>query len=300
MTHRTTKGRRLGRALGWLSIGLGIPAAVSPDDTNKRIGVSPTPDANTAMRAVGVQELAVGAGILASRRPTALLWVRVLGDVLHLLVLRAALDEKRNDASRIRTAIQVVAAIGVADLIAAWRLARSAGGQVIQAETTITVNRSPDDVYRYWRNFEHLPAFMEHVEAVEPGGEGRWHWVAKAPAGTTVEWDAEIIQDLPGELIAWRSVPGADVANTGYVGFEPAPGDRGTEITVELQYRPPGGRAGAAVAKLLGEEPNQQIRDDLRRFKQVMETGEVVRSGGAPEGLTTGRQRKQRRAQPGS
>jgi len=168
----------------------------------------------------------------------------------------------------------------------------------MQARTAITINRPPEAVYESFHDFANLPAFMWHLESVEPSGDGRWHWVAKAPAGTTVEWDAEIVEDTPAELIAWRSVEGADVANSGRVRFTPAHAGQGTEVRVELEYRPPGGVIGAAVAKLLGEEPNQQLRDDLRRFKQVVETGEVVVSDGSPEGARSPRLLRQREAQP--
>lgn len=148
----------------------------------------------------------------------------------------------------------------------------------MHVKKTITVNRPPDEVYRYWHDFENLPNFMDHLESVRTTGEGRSHWKAKAPVGQTVEWDAEIVEDRANELIAWRSIEGADVDNKGSVRFKPAPAGQGTEVHVELEYSPPGGVIGAAVAKLFGEEPSQQIGSDLRAFKQVMETGEVVRS----------------------
>jgi uncharacterized membrane protein len=106
----------------------------------------------------------------------------------------------------------------------------------------------------------------------------RSRWIAKAPAGATVEWEAEIVDDRPRELIAWRSLPEGDVPNQGVVRFIPAPADQGTEVHVELHYDPPGGKLGALVAKLFGEEPNQQVKGDLRRLKQVLEIGEVVHS----------------------
>jgi uncharacterized membrane protein len=125
---------------------------------------------------------------------------------------------------------------------------------------------------------------MNHLESVTTTGEGRSHWVAKAPAGSTVEWDAEIYNEKENELIAWRSLEGADVDNAGSVRFEPAAGDRGTTVRVTLRYDPPGGALGAAVARLFGENPDQQIDEDLRRFKQVMEVGEVVNTEGQPSG----------------
>src|SRR5688500_4745294 len=133
-------------------------------------------------------------------------------------------------------------------------------------------------LYEFWRDFENLPRFMQHLELVEDLGGGRSHWVAKAPMGRTVEWDAEILQDVPNELIAWRSLPGSDVHNSGVVRFRDAPDDRGTEISVEIQYDMPGGSLGVALATLFGEDPGQQLDDDLRRFKQVVEPREEVLS----------------------
>jgi uncharacterized membrane protein len=157
---------------------------------------------------------------------------------------------------------------------------------------SVTINRPRHEVYQFWRDLERLPEFMIHLQSVTTGADGRSHWVAKAPGGT-VEWDAEITEDEPGELLAWQSIEGSEVANGGSVRFADAPADRGTEIHVTLQYDPPGGSAGAMVAKVFGEEPSQQLLDDLRRFKQVMETGEVVRSegslAGAGEGATNER-----------
>jgi uncharacterized membrane protein len=154
----------------------------------------------------------------------------------------------------------------------------------MEVKKSITINSSPETVYQFWRNFENLPRFMYHLESVRMTGDGRSHWVAKAPAGSTVEWDAEMTEDRPNELISWRSLEGASVENSGTVRFERGPGGRGTVVRVELNYDPPGGAVGAGIAKLFGEEPEQQIKDDLRRFKQVIETGEVVRSDGSLQG----------------
>ena len=148
----------------------------------------------------------------------------------------------------------------------------------MKVKRVITIESSPEQLYTFWHNFENLPRFMRHLESVQTNGPRRSHWKAKAPANQTVEWDAEITEDRPNELIAWRSLPGADIDNSGYVSFTPATGNRGTVVRVELEYNPPGGKAGALVAKLFGEEPDQQIYDDLRAFKQVIELGEVVLS----------------------
>jgi uncharacterized membrane protein len=140
----------------------------------------------------------------------------------------------------------------------------------IHVEESVTVNRTPWELYDYWKNFENLPRFMAHLKDVKKIDERRSHWVAKAPAGMSAEWDAEIINDEPNALIAWRSLGGATVDNAGSVRFVPAA--EGTEVKVVLDYIPPAGRLGAAVAKLFGEEPGVQVREDLRRFKEVMES----------------------------
>jgi len=154
----------------------------------------------------------------------------------------------------------------------------------LHAEKSVTINRPAEELYRFWRDFAQLPRFMKHLDAVRVSGDQKSHWVAHGPAGTRVEWDAEITEDRPNELIAWRSLEGAEVANSGTVRFEPAPGGRGTFVRVALDYRPPAGALGATVAQLFGEAPQQQIEGDLRRFKNLMEAGEIPTTSGQPAG----------------
>ena len=154
----------------------------------------------------------------------------------------------------------------------------------IKLEQSVTINRPAGELYSFWRNFENLPRFMNHLEAVHMTGENRSHWVAKGPAGTKVEWDAEVYNEKEGELIAWRTLEGSQVASAGSVRFEGAAGGRGTTVRVVLKYDPPGGALGAAVARLFGENPEQQISEDLRRFKQLMETGEPTTTEGQSSG----------------
>jgi uncharacterized membrane protein len=156
--------------------------------------------------------------------------------------------------------------------------------QSIKVEKTLTINKSPQELYSFWHNFENLPHIMKHLKSVKVYDQKRSHWIANAPLGNSVEWDAEIINDQENHLIAWSSVEGADIDNSGFVRFQPAPGGRGTEVKVVIEYNPPGGALGAAVAKLFGEEPEQQIGDDLRRFKQLMETGEIATTEGQSVG----------------
>jgi uncharacterized membrane protein len=161
--------------------------------------------------------------------------------------------------------------------------AESAGGP-LHVERSLTINRPTDDLYVFWRDFANLPRFMKHLESVTVSDGRRSHWVARGPAGSTVEWDAELVEDQPNTLITWRSLPDAQVDNAGSVRFERATNGRGTVVRVSLDYNPPAGALGAAVAKLFGEEPGQQIADDLRRLKSLMETGEIPTTAGQPAG----------------
>ncbi len=142
-------------------------------------------------------------------------------------------------------------------------------GHGLKVEHAVTINRPVAEVYRFWRGFENLPRFMSHLVEVKDHGGNRSHWVAKGPLGLRVEWDAEIVTDTPNEVIAWKSVGNADVDTAGSVHFREAGG--GTEVRVSLKYDPPGGKLGAAAARLFGEAPEQQVVEDLRRLKELLE-----------------------------
>jgi uncharacterized membrane protein len=146
----------------------------------------------------------------------------------------------------------------------------------IVVDRTLTIACPPEEVYQFWRDFANLPTFMQHLDRVEITGDRTSHWVARGPLDRPIEWDAEIFEERENEKIAWRSLAGADVENSGVVEFIEAPGGRGTEVQVTLRYNPPGGSAAVALAHLFGREPEQQISGDLRRFKQMMETGETA------------------------
>jgi len=158
----------------------------------------------------------------------------------------------------------------------------------VHIEKSITINRSPQELYKFWRDFDNLPRFMENLESVTRLDDQRSHWVAIGPGGKEIEWDAEIYNEKEGELIAWRSLPGADVTNAGSVHFESAPDGRGTYLKVTLNYNPPGGKAAALFAKLFGQEPGQLVEHNLKRLKQLIETGEIPTT----EGQTSGRAQK--------
>lgn len=154
---------------------------------------------------------------------------------------------------------------------------------LISVRRAITIDKTPEELYRFWRDFENLPRFMRHLHSVRGEG-GRLHWESSGPLGKHFSWQAEITEDRENELISWRSLPGSQIENQGSVRFQAAPQGRGSEMQVELVYRPPAGRIGAAFASLFGEEPEQQIREDLRRFKELMEAGEIATTDGQPHG----------------
>ena len=154
----------------------------------------------------------------------------------------------------------------------------------IRVDRSITIYRPRNEVFAFWRDLSNLPKFMSHVQSIAITGENRSHWVVTAPGHRTVEWDAVIHNEIENELIAWRTLPDAAVDHAGSVQFKDAPAGRGTEIRVELQYNPPGGMVGAVFAKLWGEEPTQQIEEDLLRLKQTLEAGEIPTVEGQPSG----------------
>jgi uncharacterized membrane protein len=151
----------------------------------------------------------------------------------------------------------------------------------IRVDSSVTINRGRAELYRFWRNLENLPKFMRFLSSVQEIDNRHSHWVAKGPAGVQLQWDAEIINDIENELIGWRSLPEADVANAGSVQFKDAP-DGGTLVKVELQYEPPAGTVGAFVAKMVGSDPERLVAEDLRQFKTLMETGEIPTTKGEP------------------
>jgi uncharacterized membrane protein len=157
-----------------------------------------------------------------------------------------------------------------------------------KVEKSVTINRPASDLYAFWRNFENLPQFMNHLESVRSIGSERTHWVAKGPAGTSVEWDAEVYNEKQDELIAWRTLEGSQVSSAGSVRFEESP-NGGTVVRVTLKYDPPGGKLGALVARLFGENPERQIDEDLGRFKQLMETWGTSTTTSTGRGASAGR-----------
>ncbi len=287
----TTGGQntqRMARGLGWFGIGLGLAEIAMPHRLARMIGVEDGDGVRNTMFAFGIREITSGIGILSKPQSSGWVWSRVGGDMMDLAALGSAFRADGSNRTRLAAATAAVAGVGLLDVLAAGQLSREsdggperqrgvAPGEGIDVSSVVTIGRPAEEVYAFWRNLENLPRFMDHLESVRELGGGRSHWKARAPAGRDVEWNAEIVEERPNELIAWRSLPDADVPNAGSVRFARGP-NGSTEVHVQLRYDPPGGAAAAAIAKLFGEEPQQQVSRDLRRFKQVMETGEPIRS----------------------
>jgi len=143
------------------------------------------------------------------------------------------------------------------------------GSRGIHVEESVIINRPINELYRFWRDFENLPTFMQHLKSVAMREEGVSHWVAQGPGGMSVQWDARIINEVENKVIGWQSLTGSTISTAGSVNFDEDP--HGTRVTVHMQYHPPGGRLGAAFARIFGEEPNQTVKEDLQRFKRLME-----------------------------
>jgi uncharacterized membrane protein len=282
---------RLSKFLGWFSIGLGLAQVTAPGAVARLIGVSDDDRTRMLMRGLGMRELTSGVGILSKPRSAGWVRSRVVGDLMDIALLGKAMADDDNDRGKTLGATVAVLGVTALDVLCSQKLGDITEEDALEiaaveptkeqrrtVRRSITVNCTPAEAYAFWHNFENLPRFMQHLESVTVDGDGYSHWKAKAPAGKSVEWDAQLVADRPNEMIAWRSLPGSDVHHEGRVHFGAAPGGRGTEIHVELRYDPPAGSIGATIAKLFREEPSQQVKDDLFHFKQVMEVGEVVMS----------------------
>jgi uncharacterized membrane protein len=274
---------KVATGLGWFSIGLGLAELLAPRQLANFIGLEDSKNQrNITLRLYGLREIAAGVGILSQPQAAGWVWARVAGDMLDLGSLGLAFTSSDASTGKLAAATAVVAGVTALDIFTAQRLAQSGNGfesGLVTATESVIINRSPDELYRFWRDFNNLPRFMDHLESVRVIDEKRSHWTVKTIAGKTVEWDAEITHDQPGSRIAWHSLEGAQVPNSGNVSFKPAAGNRGTVVRVEVEYAPPGGAITAKVSSLLkGEPAGQHIYQSLHALKQVLETGEVTKS----------------------
>jgi len=281
----------LARGLGWFSVLLGATAVVAPRAVGSAAGFGS--NSRGVVRSIGMRELASGVGILSRKNPASWLWLRTAGDVVDLALLAAGMRPGNPGRGKAALSFAAVAGVLALDALAASHLTRHAGHPLVSGvaaptdlyfETSIATARTPQECYQFWRDFENLPRFMRGLESVQRLDERRLHWVAKGAASARSEWDCEITEDRPGEALAWRTLSGAQVPNAGSVIFEPAPHGRGTIVRLSIHYSPVGGELSASLIKLLRQDPQSQVREDLRRFKQLLETGEIATTRGQPTG----------------
>lgn len=274
--EKAPDGTGLARGMAWFGIALGAAELAAPRLIGRLIGVRTEGRiAANVMRAMGVREIATGVAVLLRRRRPRPMAMRVAGDALDLAALSAGAIARRTSAVRVGGAFASVAVATALDVIARGRLQRAFDAANTPTMGAVTINHAPSVVYEFYRRFERLPLFMDYLESVERTGPTTSRWVAKLPLGRTIAWDAEIIDDRPGELIAWRASDGSALKVEGQVSFTRAPGRNATEVRVELRLGGPGVAPSAELARLFARP---QIRGDLLRLKQLLETGEVLRS----------------------
>lgn len=271
-------GSDLARKLGWFSIGLGAAELFLPRQLGRLIGVH---GHNKMIRSMGIREIAAGVAVLSEANPLGSMAGRVAGDVMDISLLLAGLGSRGASKKKIAGALGTVAAVTALDVVCLLKLGDET--DPVQTTQTVAINKSPEECYQFWRNFENLPRFMNHVKSVSVTSDKHSHWVVKAPAGTTVEWDAELVEDTQDRIV-WRSLPGASVENSGVVQFIKAPAGHGTIVKASIEYKPPAGAVGTAVATLFAREPRMQAKSDLRRFKAMIETGEIPTIKGQSSG----------------
>lgn len=274
----------LDRSLGWFSIGLGVTQLLAPKALGRTIGVG---DQSTVMRICGAREIVSGIGLLSGAAPAAFSASRVMGDVMDLALLGASLRSPQANPSRVAAAATAVASVTALDMYASKldiQHAMTQAAQDMPVSVALAINCPPEEVYAFWRKLENVPRFMHNIESVRETGDRTSHWVAKGPGGTRLQWQSEMVEDQPNQFISWRTREGSEVNHCGSVRFDTAPGGRGTLVKVEMYYGLPGGRMAHQAAKLVSAAPEMAIKEDLRRLKQLLETGEIATTRGQPSG----------------
>jgi uncharacterized membrane protein len=277
-TEREARGVRLAQGLGLFSIGLGVAELIVPRVVKRAIGSRG--EGTRTVRAFGAREVTSGLAVLGSRDPVRALDARLIGDFIDLVALGIAFARPSNGRRRLVMAAGAVLGATALDLMARRRLAADPNravrvGQRTRIGKAVTINVEPQEVYLFWRGLEGLSAVFPHLGRVEEIDADRSRWVAEGPAKTKLTWFAEIIDDDPGRMLAWTS-EGGPFSSDGVVHFLPAPGGRGTELVVEMEYHVLGGGIGRAASLAMGLEPGVELEKGLRRLKQLFEVGEVM------------------------
>jgi uncharacterized membrane protein len=277
------EGHKLATGLGWFSLGLGLYEVIAPRHLGRVLGME---DRAGLLRLYGLREIANGIGLLSQQKgpgkPAPWVWGRVAGDALDLATLSMGLARDNPKRDNVVAAIAAVAGVTLVDILCAERLSeqqrerQEAAGRSTdpgRVERSLTIGRSADELYRVWRDPQTLPRLMADFADVTILDDTRAHWRVPTSLGRSLEWDAQTVEEQPGTLVRWQSVAG--MAGEGGVRFRPAPGDRGTEVTLHLHFDPPGGALGEGIARVFRGLPKVAAAKALRRFKSLAETGEI-------------------------
>jgi len=261
------------RGLGWLGVSVGLTELAFPKTLATAVGLDRAGAAPAILRAMGVREIASSVAVLARPEHPAPRWVRVVGDALDIGLLGLAMTARGSARRRLALTLGMIAGVTALDVLATRR--RAHARRVAPVIASVTINKPPREVYEVFRKLDQLPRFMDYLVSVEQHANRRSTWTAKLPIGGTVRWEAEILEDRPGEVLSWRSIEGSAVQTRGRVTFTRAPGRNMTEVRVELRLGVLGRGPTASLARLFAKP---QVKGDLRRLKQVIETGEVLYS----------------------
>jgi uncharacterized membrane protein len=274
------------RFLGWFSVGLGAAELFCPGTIAKISGVKKN---SKLIRLYGIREIAAGVGIFTRSNPAPWLWMRVAGDVIDLASLVGGARSNRRLA--VTGAVTAVAGVTALDLLCAQRSSAESSriSDMERAEASVLIAVPPEECYRFWRDLRNIPRFAGLQLSVSETGLTTAHWTLQLPGDAgKLEWDAETVDDVPGERISWRHLPGSPVDAQGSVNFEAAPGNRGTIVRVQIDYDHFGKSVASPLARLIGKHPEQLLYKSLRRMKQLLEVGEILTTEGQPAGRESG------------
>lgn len=272
-----TGPRRLAKALGWLSVGLGAAELAVPGRVSDLVG---TRNNDPLVRSIGAREVATGIAILKQPYSSKFLWGRVGGDLVNLALIGTAAKARGSRKRRLIAAAAAVGGVAALDVLCSARLTRAA--EPIHVTRSITIARPARELYDLWQ--EALPQIMAHFAHVYTSADDRSHWAMNLPGERTIQWESQVVERRPGEFMSWKSTDGAPVASEGSIRFSPAPRELGTEVTLDLSLHPPGGKARESILRTFDFVPGTIAEKALRRFKSLAETGEIPTLQGNPSG----------------
>jgi uncharacterized membrane protein len=277
--------------LGWFSLGLGLAEVLTPKGVAKAAGLPE--ESRHTVRAFGAREIVSGIGMFSRRVQPAASWSRVVGDVLDLSVLGKSLFKANSSKAKLGISSAAVLGVTVLDILASMKetpaLNGYSGKNPLELEEALAINKSPEELFTYWRDLSNLPNFMSFLDTVVELDPQKSHWKTKEVAGKSIEWKSVIKREVKNETIEWETDEGSDISHSGSVTFRRLPRGHGTEVRLKMQFAPKAGAIAptglSSVLSFIGEE---KVRNDLKRFRQLIETGEIATTRGQPAGRQEG------------